>query len=949
MLDRFRKRLGRLLGATPTPPDESAVKAARALLPVSLSNDPVDAATREARSREAKLILKERIHNRATVLLSEVRTKLVEEIHRRLDEEASAKTLKGLLEITLDGAYTARLDTSIAEMTTSLLTALATEFTEPGARSLFPQRETFVQRLATYRDEVIRRHMLEQVEVLALPTTAEAFAHDDGSTDALDKSITRYWNSCRESLDRFFRSVEMVLLDNARDGIRLESDLIRERLIAAQYRNGYRLLEARLERLLSEALPLPDDASEDERRRTLDALDRRIVDRVVVPLAYFIRERAEPEPRHALAGRAELFRLLIAKCVAIETPMAQTAEAVKPVLRKSVSQVRPIVLQEHGYLRTIIESLKPAAIHRTTALVTVFTTLVEPELDERALASLEHVVRLNRSQFRLWQAIRAKFPELLTELGSLDRIDPEDAELLTELIEPAQTHHALAQDLFLKLRYLDWPDLEAVDERRLMRLAGVVALTPDELSTWTSLYGETAMSAKDRSSLVEILVDRLDVELNGGVELRSRLQAVPVSVDMRRALLSRGYRPEDDERAEAFIDEIRRDIFDGNVESLRSALGRIQQVGAAVHEERVRSGAIASDGDPYFAEVWHGSDDTLVGLVRSRVTRMGTSPVEIMRRARGDASEQAAIEEKLKRQLLNQSLVYQMFYKLFSSDVLLTKETRRSLPSFVKKLYEPTEPNRHLLLSRFRYARELIELIDKLTDLIAEKDLEAKEDAAEVHKILQGLSRKVSELSATVEKSRGTDELARTLKEYERALKYLNAVVGHSINPWLQRQTAELPTEFEFRKPDVAEAVQRHAQARGIDWERDVESFEAHAIKGTLGCRALIRFTDHTSKVVLLDYDRRRNAWQVRHLAPRVTDVVRGALEAHGKSLPDDYDEKFEQPTFSLDEQSCRFFLLKRGVARVEATLVLDTAREDNLWEVAYLKFDDEVLIDRTV
>ena len=178
----------------------------------------------------------------------------------------------------------------------------------------------------------------------------------------------------------------------------------------------------------------------------------------------------------------------------------------------------------------------------------------------------------------------------------------------------------------------------------------------------------------------------------------------------------------------------------------------------------------------------------------------------------------------------------------------------------------------------------------------------------------------------------------------------MNTVVIHSVNPWLDRQTAELATEFEFRKEEVLKAVKLYTSQRGIDWDIDVESFEAHGIRGTLvGCRALIRLADGSSKVALLNYHRRQQNWQVRYLGPRVTDVVREALRQKGKSLPDDYDEKHEQPVFSLDEQSWRFFLMKREVARIEATLVLDSNRQENLWNVVYLKYNDDVLTDRTV
>ena len=40
--------------------------------------------------------------------------------------------------------------------------------------------------------------------------------------------------------------------------------------------------------------------------------------------------------------------------------------------------------------------------------------------------------------------------------------------------------------------------------------------------------------------------------------------------------------------------------------------------------------------------------------------------------------------------------------------------------------------------------------------------------------------------------------------------------------------------------------------------------------------------------------------------------------------------------------------MLKRNVARVEATLVLDEDRDENPWDVVFLKYNDEVLVDRT-
>ena len=337
----------------------------------------------------------------------------------------------------------------------------------------------------------------------------------------------------------------------------------------------------------------------------------------------------------------------------------------------------------------------------------------------------------------------------------------------------------------------------------------------------------------------------------------------------------------------------------------------------------------------------------MVGLVLCHTSGFGMAPVEVVRRDPNGGNRKET-EETLRRQLQNQALIYQSFHKLFSRDVLLEKSKRRSLPSFVKKLYEPTEATRHLLLSRLRYARELLALLTSFAMLIAEADAESASDTKAVLQILSGLDRKVAELAQKTEKSRDSAEFARVLKEYDRALKYLNTVVIHAVNPWLERQTADLATEFEFRKEEVLEAVRLYTSQRGIDWDQDVERFEAHGIRGTLGCRALMHLSDGSSKVVVLNYHRRHQSWQVRYLGPRVTDVVREALRQKGRSLPDDYDEKHEQATFSLDEQSCRFFLMKREVARIEATLVLDSDQKENLWNIVYLKYNDDVLTDRT-
>jgi len=955
MLDRLRKRFESLLtGTAPlvdevelpevveVPPEQAAAQAS--------TDEAMLLARREARKRESKLILTERIHNRAAALQNELRTSLLNDIHRNLDQEVRNQSLHDLLQVTLDTAFTARLDGSIEEHVAGMFQKLETEFQDqPEAAPLFPRKDQFVSELKLYRDSVLKKHLLEQVEVLALPTSAQAFPETRGSAEELKERISQYWNACRDALDKFFRSVEMVLLDGAREGIRIQSSVIRDRLLAAQYRNGYRLLEDRFRALYADVADLHMSTEPPEQKKA--ALDRRVVDEIIVPLAYFIRERSEPEPRAALASRAALFSEIVDRLVAVPDPFQQAAEAIKPVLRKSVEQARPIAAQESPYLRAAIESLNPYAIHRTTALLSVLEILVQPEIDERALLGVEQVIRLNRAQYRLYQQLDRSHRDLARKLSPLDRIADEDASLVAEILEHAEPSRELVEDLFLALGYLEWPESLPSSLRTLLRYVAVIALSPRELAGWPSLYAPEPPPINERGRLARTVVERLAPSSVGIDERQRRLGAVPIPLDLGKALATMGYFPEEKDRLARFREEVRNAVERGEAPALARSIQDLRSLRQAMTKERLALGATGMEADPYLVEIWLTPEGAMVGLVLFDCEGFGTAPVEVLSRDPGTGNRKET-EEKLRRQLQSQALIYQTFYKLFSRNLSLSKESRRGLPAFVKTLYEPADPNRLLLLARLRYAKDLVVLMESFARQIAEAASSDPKTLAEgngVLQILTGLAKKVDELIRTTDKSRDPQELGRLVKEYERALKYLNTVVVHSVNPWLSRQTADLGTEFEFKKEEVEQAVRSHASRQGLDWGEDVVGFEAHVIRGTLGCRALVKLADGASKVVLLDYDRKRQNWQVRHMGPRLTDVVRDALRQRGRALPDDYDEKFEQPTFRLDEQSCRFLWLKRGVARVEATLVLDTSRGDDPWRVVYLKYNDEVLVDRTL
>lgn len=272
---------------------------------------------------------------------------------------------------------------------------------------------------------------------------------------------------------------------------------------------------------------------------------------------------------------------------------------------------------------------------------------------------------------------------------------------------------------------------------------------------------------------------------------------------------------------------------------------------------------------------------------------------------------------------------------------------RQALPAYVKIAYEKVDATRNAFLLHLKNTRLVLKRVGEFVELIETFDPDAVAPAQAVQQILTGLHRKVDKIQKEVESSSDATVSNRLVREHERVLKYLNAAVLHSVNPWLARETRGLATQFEFREEDVVTAIRRAASTQGLDWEKEIERIEVNPIKGTVACRALLVLLDGSSKVVLLEFDRRRREWVVKHFAPRLTDVLRTALRQFERNLPEDYDEKFEQPILGLNETTSRFLLVKHGVVRMEATLVLDPDQSGQPWKVVFLKWNDDVLVDR--
>jgi hypothetical protein len=626
-------------------------------------------------------------------------------------------------------------------------------------------------------------------------------------------------------------------------------------------------------------------------------------------------------------------------------PFSRTAEALKPLLRRSIEQARPIVLETFSYLASPIESLKPTEVHRATALLHMFETLLKSDLDEKALQAVEQNVRLNKNQYYIYTHIDRTYPRLLPLLHPLDRIQPSDAEFFLKFLQDFEPAAEAIETMARRLGYLPPDDPSSKDSLSLIRAIAVLALPRRELTSWQFLYSPTPPTPKELAVLGKTVTQQFRPTGIGAYDRQQSIGAHPVPVDLPTALSAIGYQPDKENRLEVFRKEVRELLETGTVPDLRKALDYLRRFRRAVEEQRIKRGLVDTETSPYVGEIWLKESGEMVGILSYDGPGFGEVPVEQMVR-KPTGGNHAEVEQALRRQLTNQALIYKAFHNLFTGEKDVALSRRRTLPTYLKTTYEKIESRRNALLIHLRNARLLLRRMEEFAAMILESHPSSKSDTATVAQILTGLSRKVDQFLSGVDKSSSPNDLARFAREHERILKYLNIAILHSVNPWLERQTKNLGTEFEFREEEVVEAIRVAALANKMDWD-EVTRCKVNPIRGTLGCRALLDLRDGASKVVLCEFDRRYQRWKVKHIAPLVMDVVREELVRLGHVLPQKYDEKFEQATFSLDEPACRFMLRKDGVARVEATLVLKTHPTGHEWHVVYLKWDDEILIDR--
>lgn len=896
----------------------------------------------EAKRREQRLILSERVHNQTATHMGELRNKLLYRVQDELETPAVQPNLNDLLDRLVSDDFDREMNTLIRSFVDQLSQRLQESFSnDENAARLFPEPDRLDSELRDYRDQLLRTHILEQIEVLAMPTLSHVFP-SGGNADSMKQGIANYWEACRKALAEFVDSDDMTRLTESRPGLRLEASELIERLVTAQYRNGYRTLNERYRTLYSQIIEkqMRNDYDDEVKAKS----DRQVVDDIVIPLAFFVRSRTDTEPRDALAERVDLLRDIVDKLVAVPDNFPHTAEALKPVIRRSIEQALPGAMRSFPYLRPALTSLVPGEVHRTTALLRLFETLVRKELDESVLEDVEQIIRTNRAQYNLFVHLLRSYPELVSEFKPFERYAEDDARMIVILIEQTMPDPEMIRDLGIRLRYLTEDSELPDDSKSLLRAVARIMATANEMTGWRFLYGNAETTEQERRLLARHAHSRLKPTSIGVDERQSRVSAIPHPLDLNKVLGRIGYRSEEKDRSHRFGKDLEAWITKGDRDSLTQALSWLRKLLAGIETEREAEGLLVLDAAPYGVEIWMNEARELVGLIQLSHTGYGPLPVEMVVRDGGD-DEQTARKE-LGRRLLSRACIYQTFYAAFSQRDELPREKRRTLPGYVKLSYEPAEPNRGLLKTRCKSTVELVERIRGYGGLVGDVIPEGEKQLKALRQVCDGLVKRLSETIHRLDQDSSDDGLQRALRDYNRVIQYVNTVVLHSVNPWLEYHTKSLSTEVDFDKDAVARVVAEKTKELGIDWDRDVIGLEAHPVRGTLSCRSLLKLADGSSKVVLLEYIRRERQWHVGHIGPRISDVVRDQLKQAGKKLPDDYDQKYENHSFGLDEQSCRFMLAKGDDFRVEATLVLRGDQPEHPWQVVYLKHRNSVLLD---
>ena len=164
---------------------------------------------------------------------------------------------------------------------------------------------------------------------------------------------------------------------------------------------------------------------------------------------------------------------------------------------------------------------------------------------------------------------------------------------------------------------------------------------------------------------------------------------MPIPIDPGKALATMGYFPKEKDRLARFREEVRSAVEQGDAPALAQSIQNLRKLRQAMVTERLALGATGMEADPYLVEIWLTPQGTMVGLVLFG-EGFGTAPIEILSRDPGTGNRKET-EEKLRRQLQSQALIYQAFFKLFSRTVSLPKERRWGLPAFVKTLYPTPE------------------------------------------------------------------------------------------------------------------------------------------------------------------------------------------------------------------------------------------------------------------
>jgi hypothetical protein len=152
-----------------------------------------------------------------------------------------------------------------------------------------------------------------------------------------------------------------------------------------------------------------------------------------------------------------------------------------------------------------------------------------------------------------------------------------------QFIETTNPSAAAVEDMAIRLGYLDLPrHLSADDPQVLLRVLAVLTLPRGELTSWHFLYAPQPPSKEDLERLSKAILRQLRPTSVGADDRQTIVGAVPLPVDMSKAVAASGFPVEGGDQYGKFRDELENLIVGGEPADLIKAIKMLQKLQMAV-------------------------------------------------------------------------------------------------------------------------------------------------------------------------------------------------------------------------------------------------------------------------------------------------------------------------------------------------------------------------------